>query len=312
MRVASILLLIFSVTAQAQFDGPGGEPGSKSIHKDDQAIIGWASEVTLERGWMQVSDTSFGRARTGKDSSTLGAFDGDVVSLGDGGRATLSFNSEIVNRPGYDFAVFENGFKVGISYYLELAHVEVSYNGVDFVRFPSESLTDTSYQTNNFSYTKPENIYNLAGKHQAPYGTLFDLEEVGLDTVKFIRIVDVVGSVNDSFGSRDNKGRIINDPFPSPFESSGFDLDAVALVNGSFLSVNTESLSNLKVYPTRVEANGLIHVTGVHSPILEVMNSTGQIIKQVKGNSIKVSQNGLYFLTIKADQSVKTIKVCVY
>jgi hypothetical protein len=237
MRYISIILLFAAFGTQAQFDGAGGEPGSKSVHKDDASIVAWADAAEVMLGPVQINDTAQGYPTIGTSNSAVGPFDGSVLSLGDGGSVTLSFNQPIVNTNGYDFAIFENGFKVGLSYYLELAHVEVSTNGTDFVRFPSESLIDTSFQTNNFAYTDPERIKNLAGKHQAPYGTLFDLEELGIEEVSYIRIVDVVGCVNDSFGTRDSKGRIINDPWPTPFASSGFDLDAVAVVNGSLLSV---------------------------------------------------------------------------
>ncbi len=312
MRNLLILTCLLPIGLFAQFDGPGGEPGSKSIHKDDGAISGWATSVDIQRGWMQISDTTIGRATAGSDSNALGAFDGAIVSLGDGGIATLSFDQAIINRDGYDFAVFENGFKVGLSYYLELAHVEVSKDGVNFVRFPSESLTDTSYQTNNFSYTSPEKVYNLAGKHQAPYGSLFDLDEVGMDTISYVRLIDVVGSVNDSFGTRDSKGRLINDPFPSPFESSGFDLDAVAVVNGNLLRTYEANLANLIVYPSLASASQGIQIEGVDMPSFEVMNLAGTVVLSGRGNSFKIETSGMYVVRVTKDQKISTVKVCVY
>jgi hypothetical protein len=49
--------------------------------------------------------------------------------------------------PGYDFAIFENGFPFGSgSFYLELAFVEVSSDGKHFVRFNAISNTDTTQQ----------------------------------------------------------------------------------------------------------------------------------------------------------------------
>ena len=66
-------------------------------------------------------------------------------------------------------------------------------------------------------------IYNLAGKYRAQFGTPFDLEELtgitGLDVnnVTHVKIIDVVGSLNESYASYDSQGNIINDPFPTPF-----------------------------------------------------------------------------------------------
>ena len=61
------------------------------------------------------------------------------------GEITATFNeAPIVNGPGPDFATFENGFSQGWTspfIFAELAYVEVSSNGTDFIRFPTHSLT---------------------------------------------------------------------------------------------------------------------------------------------------------------------------
>ena len=44
-------------------------------------------------------------------------------------------------------------------------------------------------------------------------------------------VVDVVGWVDSPDPTRDASGRIINDPWATPYETSGFDLDAVAVLN---------------------------------------------------------------------------------
>lgn len=312
MRIVSFLLLFSVIGAHAQFDGAGGELGSKSIHKDHEAITEWATSAELERGYMQVNDTALGKPTVGTVNSALGPMDGDVLSLGDGGVVVLTFDAPIVNGTGYDFAVFENGFKVGLSYYLELAHVEVSKNGVDYTRFPSESLVDTSFQTNNFSYTDPRLLYNLAGKHQAPYGSLFDLDEIGLDTVHYVRLIDVVGCVNDSFGSRDSKGRLINDPWPSPFESSGFDLDAVGIVNGTLLSRDEHTLQNVKIYPTRTRSNELIQVDAPVGSVVSVYDMNGKEVLTSTSDSIRINGTGVYVIQVHNETRMYTQKVILY
>jgi hypothetical protein len=80
---------------------------------------------------------------------------------------------------------------------------------------------------------------------------LYELtDSAGLDinNILFIRITDVVGSVDPLTGSRDSGGRLINDPWPTPFESSGFDLDAVALL-GAASSLYNESAPDAMIYP---------------------------------------------------------------
>jgi hypothetical protein len=239
------LLLISGYTgvfAQGQFPPAAGQEGSTAIARDSSIIQSWASGTELVRGYIQISDTSVyssgsNKATFGHPSYALGAAEGistEVVSLGDGGIATLTFDRLVVNGPGADFAVFENSFG---DTFLELAFVEVSSDGVNFSRFPSVSLTQSETQIGAWDEIDPTNIHNLAGKYRQGFGTPFDLSEleynplVDVNAIRFVRIIDVVGSVNPEYASYDSQGNIINDPFPTPFNSGGFDLDGVAVIN---------------------------------------------------------------------------------
>jgi hypothetical protein len=166
--------------------------------------------------------------------------------------AVLTFNKPIFNGLGPDFAVFENGFSDD---FLELAFVEVSSDGKHFIRFPSVSLIQNQTQTGPFDYGgKAEQLHNLAGKYQLFYGTPFDLEDlkgssaIDLDSITHVRIVDVVGSISSPFAQKDSKGNIINDPYPTVFGSSGFDLDAVGVIHER-LSNDDSQESKSFIYP---------------------------------------------------------------
>ena len=52
-----------------------------------------------------------------------------------------------------------------------------------------------------------------------------------MNDVIAVRITDVVGSIDPALGTKDSLGNLINDPFPTPFASSGFDLNAVGVIN---------------------------------------------------------------------------------
>jgi hypothetical protein len=218
-----------------------GEPGSTAIRDDDARFRGWATGFTdLVRGPQNIKQPAGNLASFGVGENALGAADAsqseqfNVVSLGDGGRITLTFAQGIGNGPGADFAVFENGFD---KTFLELAFVEVSSDGTNFFRFPAFSLTQTTTQTGSFGAVDPTNIHNLAGKYEVGYGVPFDLADLGvqpgldLQHVTHVRMVDVIGIVEPAYASRDSQGRIINDPWPTTFESGGFDLDAVGVIN---------------------------------------------------------------------------------
>ena len=71
------------------------------------------------------------------------------------------------------------------------------------------------------------------------YGTPFDLEELrgseglDIDRITHVRLVDVVGTIDPQYATRDYKGRIVNDPWPTNdtiWGSGGFDLTGVAVL----------------------------------------------------------------------------------
>ncbi|MBL7812875.1 MAG: T9SS C-terminal target domain-containing protein [Bacteroidetes bacterium] len=219
----------------AQYAPAAGKPGSTALRHDSSCFVAWANRCKVSRGYMDLSMPDSGYASVGDSLSACGpAMQNGVLSLGDGGMATLQFESPVKNGSGWDFAVFENTF---LDSFLELAFVEVSSDGSRFVRFPAVSLTDTTLQTGSFGYTKPEHINNLAGKYIVGYGTPFDLEElrdsagIDLNSITHVRVVDVVGSMNPNHARRDSRGTKINDPWPTRFPSSGFDLDAVGVIH---------------------------------------------------------------------------------
>lgn len=246
IRVAFLLVSILlgnQVMSQGPFPPAAGQPGSTAIHKDHPSFQSWAAGSQVVRGWVNIADTSVyvggsNRVSFGRYSDALGPAEGtsvNVISLGDAGTITLTFDRPVINGPGFDFAVFENGFTDN---FLELGFVEVSSDGQKFVRFPAVSLTQTQTQVGTFGLLDPTYLHNLGGKYRQGYGTPFDLNDladssgIDLNNIRFVRIRDVIGSIDPQFATYDSQGNIINDPFPTPFESGGFDLDAVGIING--------------------------------------------------------------------------------
>ena len=234
------------------FCGAVGSEGCTAVKFDDERIHGWATACTVVRGSSNLSDPDAAAVTYGADDAAVGpatASTMDVVSLGDGGMATLTFDTPIANGDGYDFAVFENSFN---DYFLELAVVEVSSDGEHFVRFPATSLTQTHTQITE--RVDPTFINNLAGKYRVGYGTPFDLDElrdsahVDINHITHVRVIDVVGSIDPQYGTYDAFGHLINDPFPTITYSAGFDLDGVAVMNTS-LGIDHAQTAELSLYP---------------------------------------------------------------
>lgn len=280
--------LVWGLSAWAQYAPAAGVPGSTAIHYEDSRFLEWASTCNLERGWQQISDTSLGKVTVGNESAAVGrASENGIVSLGDGGIAVLTFDAPIYNGDGFDFAVFENGFPTGDSTlaFLEFAFVEVSSDGQRFVRFPATTLIQDTAQLPMVGIDAAL-VNNLAGKYTYGYGTPFDLDEVkdsvGLDVnhITHIRLIDVVGSIDPAYGTYDAAGRLINDPYPTPYPSSGFDLDAVGVLHAVGISaVNEVAGLPITVFPNPSRGgNWRIEPVSVSEGLLQLMNTSGQLV----------------------------------
>ena len=262
------LLSVFASTVEAAYtgiadwpyDGAAGVPGSLAISKDDPGILGWATGFV---NYVQGSPVS---SSFGDPAKGLGAAQGtsmDVVTLGNGGQITLTFASPIQNGPGPDFAVFENGFADS---FLELAWVEVSSDGSNFVRFPNFSFTNDIAAGGSLD---PRDLLGYASKYRQGFGTAFDLDELrfahqaaqsnpqefspefqqqlvsnygslDLNSIRYVRLIDIIGD-GSSFDASSTPFAIF-DPLNSS-GAAGFDLDAVAVLNERVLSGDPQTIS---------------------------------------------------------------------
>lgn len=312
-------LLLQAVLISAQYPPAAGQDGTTAIHTDSSVFVGWASACLVQRGMMDIQQAGLGQVTFGEENSAVGKPEGNsanVVSLGDGGVAILTFPMEISDKTGWDFAVFENSLN---DTFLELAFVEVSSDGSNFTRFPAISLTDTLNQVGTFGEVDCTKINNLAGKYRQGYGTPFDLAEMegspnlDLQHVTHVRIIDVVGCVQNDFATFDSQENKVNDPWPTPFDSGGFDLDGVGVINGSFAGMeNTDS--GLKIYPN--PCHDFINIsTGFSEPaVLELVLVSGETILQKKLNSlakIDISDipEGLIIVKIRTSEKVFLMKI---
>ncbi len=206
------------------------------ISMDDPAIIRWAT------GWEDYKPGGYLYDEYKTPEKALGKAAGntyDIVSLGRGGSIVTTFAPPIRNGKGWDFAVFENSFD---GRFLELAFVEVSSDGENFVPFPSCSLTHSPVSA--FGTIDPADITGFAGKYRQGYGTPFDLNDlaitqeaktgiIDLDHVGYIRIIDIIGGRSfdnrtDAWKRRWGKNSVIYDPYPT-IGSAGFDLEAIGV-----------------------------------------------------------------------------------
>ncbi|MBO6058506.1 MAG: T9SS type A sorting domain-containing protein [Bacteroidales bacterium] len=316
-KLLVILMVVMPVALWAQFAPAQDKPGTTAMHADSSAFVAWATGCVVEPGPMNITNPSAGLAGQGWPAeNVIGVPQGTygVTCLGDGGRATVTFASPICNRPGPDFAVFENGFANAQNtdmWFLELGFVEVSSDGENFFRFPAISMVQTETQVGGMGCIDPAQIHNLASKYGAMYGTPFDLDEVPDDplldknNITHVRIIDVIGNIDPEYCTYDSQGHPVNDPWPTPFASCGMDLDAVGVIHDVAhtpgLGIADNEMESISVYPNpahdiiRIETRSIASVQSV-----DLYNVTGQKVLSSNEKEINVSglEPGVYFVRV--------------
>ena len=328
-RISILLMALVPVALLAQFAPAAGLPGTTAMHADSSAFVAWATGCTTERGLMRINKPHLGYASFGHDTLVLGAPGSggaseivyDVVSLGDGGMATVTFGSPIYNGEGPDFAVFENGFAIDADtthtlHFLELAFVEVSSDGEHFFRFPAVTHVPYDKQLNGSGGINPSQIHNFAGKYDQYYGTPFDLDEVednallDKNRVTHVRIIDVVGCIKPEYARYDAEGHIVNDPWFTSSDKGGFDLEAVGVIHDLAHNDVPENESDaVAVYPNPVKNQLTVSAEDLLS--VEVYDLDGQWVMASTENVIDLGAlpQGVYFLRIVSEGKTITKRI---
>ncbi len=294
---------------EGPFCGGVGTAGCNAIAADDNVFVAWATGVVLTRGPQMISNPSSPLASFGDETNAIGPAtlnnSMDAVSLGDGGSALLTFERPIRNGEGPDFVVFEND---NIGTFLELAFVEVSSDGEHFVRFQATSLTPTDEQVGSFGSVDPTFINNLAGKFRIGYGTPFDLEELAgsenldIDSIVYVRVIDAIGTIDPQYATYDAFGHMVNDPWPTNFASSGFDLTGVGVIHQKPVGVEDRDVTRITVYPN--PCNDRIYVNLDEVQKVELYNMNGQLLEMIQPNDTHFMLDmqqypaGLYLLKV--------------
>ena len=307
-----------------------------AIHRDSPSIISWATSATVERGYINIADPSqefseggisSNKAFYGSIGNVIGPANGNFLSLGDGGYVILEFEHPITNGPGPDFAVFENAIYTPPNQtelaFVELAFVEVSSDGINYERFPAVSNQQYEKQIGTFDPVDWTLYENLAGVYPVFYGYPFDLDDipgeiVDKNRISHVRIVDVVGNIDPEFASYDSDGNIINDPWPTPFHTCGFDLDAVAVINELKENNNTTSLSHneqISIFPNPAKDFIIIKSEGLKNISLNDLSGVEIINKSISGNEYSLNvadiKTGTYILIVNCDKKRHSKKIII-
>lgn len=169
-----------------------------------------------------------------------------ICSLGFGGEIILSFHNKILrDLPGKDFSIFENAFYAPEfpQMFIEPGRVSVSKDGITYIDFPYDPLTFIGCAgiTPTNGDKNPLNPLESGGDG-------FDLSDIGIDSVRYIKISDIASLLL-------NRKHPLYDPV-----ATGFDLDAVVglhleeidpisiSIGGNSIKINSETESVYSMY----------------------------------------------------------------
>lgn len=179
----------------------------------------------------------------------------EICSIGLGGSITLGLRrGVIVDGPGADFTVFENAFNYGRGrIYAEPATVEVSQDGVSWTMFPFDSVRCTGLA--GVTPTSGDDPYDPARSG----GDAFDLADVGIDSVRWVRLTDVTSLILKNPSS----------PFFDP-TLSGFDLDVVLTRHAVPVAWELDARP--------VVLSSMIEVAMPRASTVQIMDVTGRVL----------------------------------
>ncbi|MDB5034313.1 MAG: cell surface protein [Chlorobi bacterium] len=229
-----------------------------------------------------------------------------ILSLGLGGEIVLRFDrAPITDIPGPDFTVFENAFTYIIGgkekTYAEPGEVAVSRDGVHFLTFPYDSIT-----LRGCAGVGPTNGGNDPGDPLVSGGNSFDLHDLGVDSVRWVRIRDVTSIVKDH----------PSHPFWDP-TLTGFDLDAVVRATkshpGGIATAPTGAHASAVLSPNPVAGQGVLRVDAPISGDLtaRVTDLLGREVMTISGGAIDRGRNVLPFDASRLADGVYFIAVAI-
>lgn len=289
LKIISIIILLITNTAYSQWIMKGC---------DELLYFKPGSGQSLGQNEPYFPNNIFGLPDTNATANVPSSSPWQICSIGLDGEIALGFSGYLLyNKPGPDFTIFENAFinPVNGKVFAEPAIVSVSIDGINFIDFPCDTITleGCAGKTPTIGKNNPFDP-SLSG------GDSFDLDILGLEYIRYIRIKDISRVI------RNNK----NHPFYDP-TISGFDLDAVvglALVKEN--SVNDDDI-NILILNNKLIINciGKFHLDIISLEGKRFLNYTGQNPAIL---NLSDYPRGIYFILIKSNLSNQCLKFIKY
>lgn len=125
------------------------------------------------------------------------------------------------------------------------------------------------------------------------------------ENITHIKVVDVVGNIDPQYATYDSFGNIVNESWPTPFNSCGFDLDAVGVINQKVLGTSDFEKATVFLYPN--PASDTVFIQSKNEASITIYDISGRLValqKSITANGMDVSNlsKGIYVAQITSDE----------
>lgn len=219
----------------------------------------------------------------------------EVLSIGFGGEIIVgNTDNLIIDGEGADFTIFENVFRNPVNgrLFKEPAIVSVSIDGQNYVEFPYELSSLKGCAGTNPTFGSADYCdSDVSG------GDSFDLSEIGMDSIRYIKIKDITDQV------KANENHKYFD-----FSLSGFDLDALVIHNYTAEVMSSVSADISKYYTLNNSAISSYDVSNT----IQIYNINGILMAEYSGVGVfqyRDLQSGVYIMKISNSKGTAVEKV---
>lgn len=241
----------------------------------------FGTNVDCGQDSMNFPKNIFGAPSPNAKLESPAAMPSEVLCLGFGGEIVIGLKEKVIlDEAGIDFKIFENAFvnPINSKIFAEPGIVSVSQDGINYIPFPYnfETLEGCAGITPVIGTENPFDANSNSGDG-------FDLKTVGLSWAKYIKIKDITNQV---FADKKH--------YYYDFVLSGFDLDAVAIINSGKSEATSVSSDNLEF---SIKGNKFISNQPINLAIYDLNGI--ELYNNPQSTNLNLSQFKSQFLMLK-------------
>ena len=160
-------------------------------------------------------------------------------------------------------------------------------------------------------YVKKDKVVEVktADDQTVTLSGMLTLPATAFDSIVYVRVIDAIGTIDPQYATYDAFGHMVNDPWPTNFASSGFDLSGVGVIHQKPVGIDNHEMPQVFAYPN--PCNGTLYIINENAENVSLFDMNGILLRMVDNGETHITLNmqsypaGLYLL--KVGNGVKKI-----